>query len=57
MLFAALADRFNYTPEEISELTIDQAFILLNDGKDPGKKVITLHRGDDVSKALAKIRS
>ena len=55
-MFAGRADRFGYTPEQIAELTVDQACILLNDGKDPSKKVVTINRGDDVAKALAKIR-
>lgn len=55
-IFYHLADRFGYTPDQISEMTIDAALILLNEGKDPSKKTIVVKPGQKAADAIKRLK-
>lgn len=55
-LFSALAERFGYTPDQIAELTLDAALCLLMDGKDPSVRTIAIRPGDDIARAMRRMK-
>jgi len=56
-IFFLLADRFGYTIDQVCEMTLDSALILLSEGKDPTRRVVSISPGEDVSQALRKLRT
>lgn len=54
-IFFLLAERFGYTVDQICELTVDSALILLSEGKDPSKRTVTLRTAKEIPDAMRRL--
>lgn len=54
-IFFLLAERFGYTVDQICELTVDSALILLSEGKDPTKRTVTLRTAKEIPDAMRRL--
>jgi len=54
-IFFLLAERFGYTIDQICDMTIDAALILLSEGKDPSRRTMTIKTAQQVPEALRRL--